>query len=92
MIHMDLINTRSKKGKKRMLKKYSFQNEAIMDTSINATNNTCMINTPVSAQQFETLSHKLDNLTETINSMNAKIDLVKGDVTRLELKCGIQFS
>ncbi len=51
-----------------------------MDTSITATNNTGMINTPVSAQQFETPSHKLDNITETINSMNAKIDLVKGDV------------
>ncbi len=55
-----------------------------MNSSITATNNTGMINTPVSAQQFETPSHKLDNITETINSMNAKIDLVKGDVTELK--------
>ncbi len=45
---MEVINTRSKKGKKRKAKTDSVQIEAIMDTSITASNNTGMINTPVS--------------------------------------------
>ncbi len=47
---MEVINTRSKKGKKRKANKGSVQIEVIMDTSITATNNTGMISTPVSAQ------------------------------------------
>ncbi len=87
---MEVSDTRSKKGKKRKAEKDSVQIEAIMDTSITATNNIGMINTPVSALQFETLSHKLDNITETINIIYAKIDLVKGDVT--ELKHSVEFN
>ncbi len=47
-----------------------------MDTNITATNNTGKINTPVLTQQFGTLSHILDNNTETCYCMKAKIDLV----------------
>ncbi len=81
---MEVINTISKKGKKRKVKKDSFQIEAIMDTSITATNNTGKINTTVLAQQFGTLSHTLDNITETLSCINGKIDLITAF-------CRIQF-